>query len=475
MLQIKPQLTLPSWILGVALFACCSTGALHGEDGSGLNAGAGTSLVSTSASSQTPAPTVMNFKDARYYLQSTWSFRNFLEAGFVAGIPNITAAPIQPQAPTTLTESSASAYANAMDGYSAGMDSWRQTSEAEMRYRGRRFGVGLATAETRDLLSNFLLPMALREDPRYEPASLDLSFGNRIGWAAESVFVTRNSNGTETPNFSKWIGTAGAAVIAKHLYADRLGVPELATNRFVWRYIGYSLAGDEATNVAHEIVRTALRQDLIHTNEHGITTEDNYYPLSTAGIFVYWARSAYAPRNFIQGALIAGLPNIPSQPVYPATPGLQTKAQELAYAEAVMQYGTAMGDWRRTIDVSLRYRTWRFVGGVSESETQEFLGNCLIPLALRMDPRFLPMGPGQGIGSRMGNAFAQIGVSRTDSGSRTLNLPLLVSTVGSAFVAQQLYYPRLGTPELTTNDVVGKTIGFNLAGDLLLNIVHEFL
>ena len=42
-----------------------------------------------------------------------------------------------------------------MDQYSAEVDDWRRTNEDELRYRGRRFGFGLATAETRDLLRNF--------------------------------------------------------------------------------------------------------------------------------------------------------------------------------------------------------------------------------------------------------------------------------------------------------------------------------
>src|SRR5262249_43052243 len=140
----------------------------------------------------------------------------------------------------------------------------------------------------RDLLSNFLLPTALRQNPRYVPQSLDLGTGSRIGFAAESVFVTRDNAGRRVPNFSKLAGTAGAALIAKHLYADRLGVPELNSNQFVWRYIGYSLAGDMATNIAHELLRSTVKQDLIRRDERGRATEDNYYPLSTAGTLVLW-------------------------------------------------------------------------------------------------------------------------------------------------------------------------------------------
>jgi hypothetical protein len=398
-----------------------------------------------------------------------------MEAGFIAGFPSLTQAPVQPQPPATIDSATVLAYESAMNLYNAEIDDWRRSNESELRYRGRRFGFGLATAETRDLLSNFLLPVALRQDPRYMPASLGLGAGSRLGAAAESIFVTRDNSGRRVPNLSKLAGTAGAALIARHLYADRLNVPQLNSNKFVWKYVGYSLAGDAATNVARELLRTSVRQDLIRMDEEGRVTEDNYYPLSTAGTVLFWARSTFAPRNFLQGALIAGLPNLPTEPTYPTAPAANTKAEEIAYAEAIMQYGTAMQDWRRTADEDVRYHGRRFIAGFSESETQEFLGNCLIPLALRMDPRYIPAGTNQSAGARIRNSFEQIAVARTNSGRRIINLPLIGSTVGGAFIARELYYERLGVPELATNRLAVKTMGFNVAGDLLLNIAHEFL
>jgi hypothetical protein len=462
----------PFRILGAGLFLCCAMGVAHGDD---TNAPSTPSTNSRSPVVQPPAQSYSPVvRDARYYLRSTWSVRNIVEGGVIAGVPNLTSAPVQPQPPTVVNEQTADAYGDAMEQYSAGMDDWRRANEDELRYRGRRFGFGLATAETRDLLSNFVLPVALRQDPRYVPPSFELPLESRLGYAAASVFVTNDNAGRRVPNYSKWIGTVGAALIAKHLYASPLGVPQLNTNRFIWRYVGYSLAGDEATNLAHELLRASLSQDLIRIDREGNATDSNYYPLSTAGTVLSWVRDIYAPRNFIQGALIAGVPNLPSEPDYPVEPPLTSKAAELAYAEAVEQYGTDMETWRRTTDEEVRYRGRRFIGGFSESETQQFLSGCLIPLTFRVDPRFIPTGGGQGMASRLGNAFTQLAVAHTNSGNRTLNLPLLGGTVGAAFTAQHLYYDRLGVPELTTNRLVAKTIAFNLAGDLLLNLFHEF-
>ena len=415
------------------------------------------------------------YRDLKYYLQSTWSFRNILEAGFLAGVPSVTSEPVMPQAPTVINRASFDTYENEMNQYSADMDQWRRSNEVELRYQARRFAFGLATAETRDLYSSLLLPVALRQDPRYVPANLESSFGSRVGYAAESVFVTNDNAGRRVPNISKLGGTVGAALTARYLYADHLGVSSLNSNRFMGQYIAYGLAGDVATNVARELLRGSIKQDLIRYDERGKVTEDNFYPLSPAGTFVYWAKSMVAPRNFISGAVIAGVPNVPSQPDFPTAPTINSTAAETAYDEALVQYGSAMQDWRRTTDEEVRYHGKRFIGGFSESETQLFLGNFLFPVTLRMDPRYIPTGSRRGVGARMQSAFAQVVVSHTNSGGRMLNLPLLGSTVGAAFIAQQLYYDRLGVPELATNRLAGKTIGFNLGGDLLLNLTHEFL
>jgi hypothetical protein len=466
------------WILIAALFYCCSTGVVHGEDTSGPNPDSSIPSSAAGASRQLPPRAETSspaIRDLKYYLESTWSFRNVLEAGFIAGVPTLTSEPVQPAAPAIINEATFNTYENEMNQYSDAMDEWRRSNEVEMRYHGRRFAFGLATAETRDLYSNLLLPLALRQDPRYLPGDLDASLGSRLGYAAESVFVTNDNAGRRVPNISKLGGTVGAALTARYLYADHLGVSSLNSNRFMGQYIGYSLAGDVATNVARELLRTSVKQDLIRYDERGRVTGDNYYPLSTGGTLVYWAKSTVAPRNFIAGALIAGLPNVPSQPDFPTAPTIDTKASEIAYDEALVQYGDAMQDWRRTTDEEVRYHGKRFIGGFSESETQLFLGNCLFPLTFRMDPRYIQTGSQRGVGARMQNALAQIFVSRTDSGGRMLNLPLLGSTVGAAYIAQQLYYDRLGVPDLATNRLAGKTIGFNLAGDLVLNLTHEFL
>lgn len=409
-----------------------------------------------------------------YYLRSTISFRNFLEAGFIAGIPNLPTAPSQPQPPATITIDGVQDYADAMDAYGDAMDVWRRSSEDELRYRASRFEVGLATAETRQLLSNLVIPIALHQDPRYVPAYIDGSFGQRMWHAVSAIAITRSNSGRLVPNYSKIGGTIAAAYLGKAVYAKELDVPQLQTGHFVRHYIGYSLAGDVATNVGRELVRTAVKPDIEMYDSRGAATEDSYYPISVGGKFFFWARSTYGLRNFIQGALMAGIPDIPDQPDEPPVPNITTEEQALAFDAIFVQYGKDIQAWRDNLEGDVRYHERRLIGGVSESETQQFLANFAVPVMVGMDPRYIPLGPGHSAGSRMGNAFSSVAIGHMDSGRRMVNLPILMGTVGAAFIAKELYYPKLGVPELESNRVLAKTIGFNLAADGLLNLVGEF-
>ncbi len=409
-----------------------------------------------------------------YYLRSTVSFRNFLEAGFIAGIPNLPSAPMQPQPPATITIDGVQNYANAMDAYGDAMDVWRRSSEDDLRYRGRRFAVGLYTAETRQLLSNFVIPVALHQDPRYVPAEIDGSFGQRMWHAVSNIAVTRSEHGRLVPNYSKLGGTVAAAFLGKTVYAKQLDVPQLQTGQFVKRYIGYSLAGDLATNVGRELVRTAIKPDIEMFASQGVATQDSYYPLSVGGKFFYWARSTYGLRNFIQGVLMAGIPDIPDQPDQPAVPNITTDEEALKFDAIFVQYGKDIQEWRDNLEEDVRYHERRLIGGFSESETQQFLTNFALSIALGMDPRYIPLGPGHSAGARLGNALSSMVVGHMDSGRKMINVPILAGTVGAAFMAKELYYPKLGVPEMESNRVLGKTIGFNLAADGLFNLFGEF-
>jgi hypothetical protein len=406
-----------------------------------------------------------------YFLGSTFSARTFLETGLIAGIPNLPTAPKQP----VTTSYSGPAYETAMDQYGDGMDEWRRSSDVELRYRGRRAAAGLATAESRVFLSNLLLPLALRENARYVPADLHASFASRIGHAAASAFVTRGNNGHILPNFSKIGGTVGAAFLGRKVFADEFNVPQLDTGKFVGKYIGYSLAGDMATNISREFVRSLVRNEILIGERQGPSLADSYYPMTAQAKLVYWARSTYSLRNFVQGALLAGIPNVTDEPEYPATPDIQTEQDEENYDNQLKAYGVSVQSWRDNLENDARYHGRRLLAGFSESETQLFLSNFALAAPLRMDPRYVPLGPDHSAGARLGHALAGVVVAHRDNGHDFVNFPIIGGTVGAAYIGQQYIYPQLGVDRLDRDEVLGRTIGLNLAADALFNVVREIL
>ncbi len=409
-----------------------------------------------------------------YYLGSTVSFRNLVEAMLLTGIPNLTTAPTQPDAPPDFSVANAQVYEQSMENYGNQMDVWRRVNQATLRFKAGRFETGLATAETRQLFSNLVLPLALHQRAEYIPAPVHSDFGQRMMHAALSVVVTENDRGQLVPNYSKVGGTVLAAFAGKSVYASAFKVPELDSSHFFTRYIGYSLLGDLATNTGHELVRAALEPDMAMFGLHGRATDDSYYPLSLGGKTVYWLRSTYAPRNFVEAGLIGGLPRITDVPVEP-TPGRIENGQEaLNYDQLYLQYGTDVQTWRRDLENGVRYHEHRFIGGLGESETQMFLQNFAIPVLFNMDPRYVPLGAGYTGSQRLGHALRGLLETHTDAGNRTINLPVLAGTVGAAFAARELYYPQLGTPSLESNGVLVKTVGLNLLADGMYNIIGEF-
>lgn len=423
----------------------------------------------TPAASRTNVPGKVS-----YYLGSTWSIRNLLEAFAVAGVPSITTAPKEPAAPTSDDPVAAKQYQEAMDAYGDAIDSWLDTNEITLRYQGRRAEVGFATAETRQLISNLALPLAFHQEARYVPAPVNSDFSDRMWNALTSIVVTRNDAGMAVPNYSKLGGTVAAAFIGKSFYANAFKAPELDSGHFAMHYIEYSLLGDLATNTAHELIRAAVEPDMTMYNLHGRATDDSYYPLSLGGKVMYWAHTAYAPRNFITAVLITGLPATHHRPKEPIEGQPATWDGFPTYDEAYNNYGTGTLAWKDNVESNFRYHDRRLIGGISEAESQTMLQNLVIPVFFNQDPRYVPLGQGYSAGQRMSHAFEGILVGHNDAGEKRINLPILGGTVGAAYLAKDVYYPQLGTPALESNRVLGTTIGLNLAADAVNNLVGEF-
>jgi len=401
-----------------------------------------------------------------YGFASLGSVRNLVEGVAIAGIPNLPSAPHQP---VLAPGETADQYQVAMDLYGDAMNSWEDQADTIMRYHARRLEDGLATAETRDVLANLVLPIALRQQARYRPAPIDASFSERMSNAAASILVTNDDHGRVVPNYSRLIGTFAAAYMGSHVYPKLVGAPELDSNRFMLKYAGYSFAGDLAENIAHEMLRVAVEPDMEVYRLHGRSTEDSYYPLSAGAKVIYWAHSTYSSRAFVQALLTASLFTIPKQPVQPPY-----TANSTVYDAEYSAYGDAIEYWRRNLENTIRYHERRFFGGLATAETQVTVQNLAIPMLFGVDPRYIPLGNGYDAGTRLAHTFQSLVIARTDSGGRTINFPLLVGTIGSAVLAKEVYFPQLGTPALASNGVMARTISLNLAADLVGNITSEF-
>ena len=84
--------------------------------------------------------------------------------------------------------------------------------------------------------------------------------------------------------------------------------------------------------------------------------------------------------------------------------------------------------------------------------------------ALHEDPRYFPSEQ-KGVSRRVGHALASVFVTRTDSGGRRFAVSEFAGVVGSEFIANQWYPPRVAT----TNDALrgsAVTLGFDAARNL---------
>jgi len=421
------------------------------------------------------------------YVSSAFSFRNLVDMTLVAGIPNIPSTPALPQAPVggfnatncaiTLpaNQNACTVYYNSMDTYKTQITAWQDTSENNLRYVGRRAAVGVAASESRYLLGNLILPLALREDPRYRPASFKDGFAERMLHAVDSVAITKTWGGRTTVNFAKLGSTAAAAYLAGSFLPNEARAPELKKTEFMMKYGLYSLAGDAATNVARELIRTAVRKDLENFRSQGESTEIHYYPLTMSGKFASWLQYTYSPRHLVEGALMSGLPQINSIPQYPTEPTITTTSQAIAYANQVAAYSTQVQQWRDGLEENVRYHMNRALGGVAESETEGALKYFFLPAMFNMEGRYIRESGSGPFGLRLAHPFVSLIVTRMNSGRHMVNIPELGGTAGAAYIAQEIIYPDMNLDRLSRSTVAYKTMEFNLAGDVLMNMIREFV
>ncbi len=109
----------------------------------------------------------------------------------------------------------------------------------------RRFGTSYCDQVDGNMMTEGLMPILFKEDPRYFRMAQG-SNGSRLYYAVSRILVTRTDSGKETFNFSEMIGNGVAAGIALSYYPDARSVPDYLQN---W---GVQLGTDAVSQVLKE-------------------------------------------------------------------------------------------------------------------------------------------------------------------------------------------------------------------------------
>jgi hypothetical protein len=108
-----------------------------------------------------------------------------------------------------------------------------------------RFGTSYADQLVGNMMTEGVLPILFREDPRYFRKA-EGSKKSRFAYALSRIVITRTDNGTPTFNFSEIIGNGIAAGVGLSYYSDDRDVPDYMQN---W---GMQLATDAISQVLKE-------------------------------------------------------------------------------------------------------------------------------------------------------------------------------------------------------------------------------
>jgi hypothetical protein len=84
----------------------------------------------------------------------------------------------------------------------------------------KRFGSSMARQSSSEFFGTFILASTLHLDPRFYPES-NPSLGHAIKYSVQRVFVTRNDNGRDVPNWSGLAGPLMAEGLANAYWPER--------------------------------------------------------------------------------------------------------------------------------------------------------------------------------------------------------------------------------------------------------------
>jgi len=111
---------------------------------------------------------------------------------------------------------------------------------------GKRFGTNMAGQASSEFFKDFAYPTIFSEDPRYYRLGQG-SKRQRFLHAVEHAFVAHRENGTRMFNFSEWLGTTSAVLLANTYHPDnRRGFSPNAQR------VGYAVASDAGFDILRE-------------------------------------------------------------------------------------------------------------------------------------------------------------------------------------------------------------------------------
>ena len=122
---------------------------------------------------------------------------------------------------------------------------------------GQHYGVHLGVSETQVFFERFLVPSALKQDPRYF-RNPTLPFFKRAIYSMSRVLLTRADNGAQTLNASRIIGGAASQALADlYVPGQRQGLWPVAHR------VTFDLIRDAGFNLVHEFWPD-LRRKFLH-------------------------------------------------------------------------------------------------------------------------------------------------------------------------------------------------------------------
>jgi len=111
----------------------------------------------------------------------------------------------------------------------------------------------------------------------------------------------------------------------------------------------------------------------------------------------------------------------------------------------------------------------RFGSALADITTQNFFGDFLLASALHEDTRYVRLGPGHKLWSRVGYAVSRAVITHTGSGATTFNASNVLGTAMSAALSNA-YYP----PESRTASAAASNWATSVAGSGMVHLLPEF-